>query len=65
MCKRENQGYERSTRAQDYEGALKIDEAIYKMFKDYKIPFYHLDINEDSVNIAYKYVMKRMEKGNL
>ena len=42
-----------------------IDESIYKMFRDYKIPFYHLDVNKDSVDIAYKYVMKRMEKGNL
>jgi hypothetical protein len=35
------------------------------MFRDYKIPFYHLDVNKDSVDVAYNYVMKRMEKGNL
>jgi len=65
MCKRENQGYTRNQRSLDYENALKIDESIYKMFRDYKIPFYHLDVNKDSVDVAYNYVMKRMEKGNL
>ena len=62
MCKRENQGYTRNQRSLDYENALKIDESIYKMFRDYKIPFYHLDVNKDSVDVAYKYVQKRYLK---
>jgi hypothetical protein len=65
MCKRDTQGYTRNQRSVDYEKALELDEAIYVMFRDYKIPFFHLDINENSIDVAYKYVMKRMEKGNL
>lgn len=65
MCKRNNQEYIRNQRSLDYENALKIDNEIYKMFADYKIPFFNLDVNEESIDVAYKYVMKRMERGNL
>ena len=65
MCKRENQGYTRKQRSLDYDKAVKIDDAIEKMFADYKIPFFNLDIDKDSIDVAYKYVMKRMERGNL
>lgn len=62
MCKRIPQKYERIQRSLDLKNALKIDNALYEMFKDYKIPFFHLDINKESIDVAYDYVMKRMSK---
>jgi hypothetical protein len=64
MCKRDKQGWDGSSRAQDYQDALRIDDKMYKMFKDYKIPFYHLDINKDTIETAYNYIKKRLEKNN-
>ena len=65
MCKRDQQEYTRNQRSVDHEKALEIDESIYLMFKNYKIPFFHLDINEDSVDVVYNYIEKRMMKGNI
>lgn len=65
FMKRSEKTYEQRGREQDYQGALRIDEKMYKLMKDYNIPFYHLDMDKDAVEIAYKYVLKRLVKNNI
>ena len=45
--------------------AIKIDDAIHDMFKDLKIPFFNLEINNKSVDVAFDYIEDRIMKGNL
>ena len=59
-------------RAQDLKGSINIDNAILKMFKDEKIPFFQLKsptIKEDplyvAVDVAFDYVAKMHQKANL
>tara|TARA_B100001057_G_scaffold391566_1_gene399840 strand:- start:14539 stop:15102 length:564 start_codon:yes stop_codon:yes gene_type:complete len=47
-------------RAQNEEGSIDIDQAILEMFKNEKLPFFWLKgLEEDAVDIAYKYVAKK------
>jgi len=59
-------------RAQDLKGSINIDNAILKMFKDEKIPFFQLKsptIKEDplyvAIDVAFDYVAKMHQKTNL
>lgn len=62
MMKRSNKTYKEDGRAQDLEGAIKIDEKLYKMFKRHEIPFNHLNADEDSIDTAYKYIKRWITK---
>ncbi len=65
MCKRIPQEYNRIQRSLDLKNAIKIDDAIHDMFKDLKIPFFNLEINNKSVDVAFDYIEDRIMKGNL
>ena len=61
--------FNQTGRAQGYEQSLNIDIAILDMFRDEKIPFYHLkapSIKEDplyvAIDDAFEYVQKRSKK---
>ncbi|MDA8842046.1 ATP-binding protein [bacterium] len=62
FMKRTTDNYAEGQRSLNYENALKIDERMYQIMKEYSIPFYHLDADEDSIDNAYKYVQRRIEK---
>ena len=65
FMKRTSDNYTESQRSLDYENALKIDERMYEIMKDYKIPFYHIEPNENTVDRAYDYVKERLARGNI
>ena len=61
--------FNQTGRAQGYEQSLNIDIAILDMFRDEKIPFYHLkapSIKEDplyvSIDDAFEYIQKRKKR---
>lgn len=65
FMKRTSNNYTESQRSLDYENALKIDDYMYQIMRDYNIPFYHLEQTQDVIDVAYKYVIKRLAKGNI
>ena len=65
FMKRTSDNYTESQRSLDYENALKIDERMYEIMKDYNIPFYHIEPNENTVDRAYDYVKERLARGNI
>jgi GTPase SAR1 family protein len=64
FMKRTSDNYTESQRSLDFNDALKIDDRMYEIMKEYSIPFYHLEADEHSIDIAYKYVQKRLKKNN-
>lgn len=61
--------FNQTGRAQGYEQSLNIDIAILDMFRDEKIPFYHLkapSIKEDplyvAIDDAFEYIQKRKKR---
>ena len=63
------QQFEQIGRAQNFDESVDIDNAILEMFKDEKIPFFHLkapSIQDDpfyvAVDVAFEYVQKRSKK---
>jgi|TARA_B110000858_G_scaffold114772_1_gene131163 hypothetical protein len=62
MMKRSEKRYDQTGRYQDLDGAVEIDNVMYEMFKNLKIPFFHLEANEQSVDVAYTYIKKRLAK---
>jgi len=62
MMKRSTKRYEQTGRHQDLQGAVEIDNKLYDMFKRYDMSFNHLEANEDSIDIAYKYIKRWLTK---
>ena len=60
MLDRPKKIFNQKGRAQNEEGSIDIDSAILEMFKNEKVPFFWLKgLEEDAVDIAYKYVAKK------
>ena len=60
MLDRPKKIFNQKGRAQTEEGSIDIDSAILEMFKNEKVPFFWLKgLEEDAVDIAYKYVAKK------
>jgi len=60
MLDRPKKIFNQKGRAQTEEGSIDIDGAILEMFKNEKVPFFWLKgLEEDAVDIAYKYVAKK------
>ena len=60
MLDRPKKIFNQKGRAQTEESSIDIDSAILKMFKNEKVPFFWLKgLEEDAVDIAYKYVAKK------
>ena len=63
MLDRPKKVFNQNGRAQNEQGSIDIDNAIIEMFKTEKLPFFWLkDLEEEAVDVAYKYVAKKGSK---
>ena len=62
MMKRSDESYVQTGRHQDLQGAKKIDDKLYEMFKRHELSFNHLEANENSIDIAYTYIKRWLVK---
>ncbi len=62
MMKRSTKNYDETGRAQSIDGAIQIDNKLYKMLEHNSLQFCHLLPDDQSIDVAYKYIKRWLTK---